>query len=374
MAERLGILVSPWVLRRAVRGRPVYERVDLYVREARKLGLEVVLFDPEGWEEGGRRIRGFVFRRGAWRHWDGSLPPVVHNRLLPLDARSRRVLRQLVGLLPGRVFNPPVSRDKWRVWHLLSHHPSLREHLPPTWRLTPERCKRAAALVRRYGALVAKPRLGGVGLGVICIEAPKRARGDYRWVPPNGRVRRLSADELVRRLRRRLRSRYVLQAAIPLAEYRGRRFDIRVPVQRDGAGQWVVPGAAVKRAGRHPFLTNLSRGGEAHPCREVLAEVFGDSASDVWQAVHDLALAVAEALAERHPGLADLGLDVGVDRDGKPWLIEVNLRDQRWSLRAAGDSETFADLYANPVRYARHLLARVRTRRAPAGLQAGSRS
>lgn len=106
-----------------------------------------------------------------------------------------------------------------------------------------------------------------------------------------------------------------------------------------------------------PFLTNLGRGGTAHPWAAVLAEVYGpERVPALWAAIQGLALAVAHALATRHPHLADLGLDVGLDARGHPWLLEVNFRDQRWSLWAAGDWAGFRALYRNPLAYALYLL------------------
>ena len=46
-----------------------------------------------------------------------------------------------------------------------------------------------------------------------------------------------------------------------------------------------------------------------------------------------------------------MGLDIGVDHDGAPWLIEVNTRDQRYTFFNAGMHETFRQLYQNPLAF-----------------------
>ena len=42
-----------------------------------------------------------------------------------------------------------------------------------------------------------------------------------------------------------------------------------------------------------------------------------------------LALTTAEALGEVYPTLGEIGLDVGIDRDGRLWILEVNRQPGR---------------------------------------------
>lgn len=51
--------------------------------------------------------------------------------------------------------------------------------------------------------------------------------------------------------------------------------------------------------------------------------------------------------------MADLGLDMGVDEAGRPWLIEVNVRPLRYTVKGVGD---WAECYYPPIGYASYLL------------------
>ncbi|MNI99677.1 hypothetical protein D3C73_1588150 [compost metagenome] len=55
------------------------------------------------------------------------------------------------------------------------------------------------------------------------------------------------------------------------------------------------------------------------------------------------------------PGLADIGLDIGVTGDGRVYFIECNGRDQRYGFQKAGLYEAFKDSYRRPMGYARFL-------------------
>ena len=63
-----------------------------------------------------------------------------------------------------------------------------------------------------------------------------------------------------------------------------------------------------------------------------------------------------QELEEHLPGLADVGLDLAIARDGFPYFIECNGRDQRYSFLNGGMVDTWKQTYFNPMGYARFLL------------------
>lgn len=357
----IGILLNNHILRAVAARRPVHERPALYVKPARRLGLRPVLLGVSSAAAAKAKVRGYVRVGNRWRPYVGPLPRVIHNRALAATPAESRALRRLAGRRGILLFNPPVSRDKWVVWRHLARDRTLRAHLPLTRPLTRERVGGVLRLIRKRGAVVLKPRHGAVGDGVFLLRHAGRHGEGFECITDRGAQLRLG-PAAVRRLLTRLaaRRRYLVQVHIDVVSYRGRRFDLRVPVQRDGSGQWQVPGMAAKCALRHPFLTNLGRGGKAYPADRVLRAVFGpEQVPGLTCRIETLARQAAANLPQRRGLLADLGLDIGVDAEGKPWLFEVNFRDLRWSLRAAGQTAVFESLYANPMAYGRRLLDRV---------------
>lgn len=73
--------------------------------------------------------------------------------------------------------------------------------------------------------------------------------------------------------------------------------------------------------------------------------------------IYDLSLEICQTLEKSHPGFADAGLDIGIDQRGKPWFIEVNFRDLRYSFRSAGEPQMFQNTYFHPMCYAKFLLS-----------------
>jgi len=251
------------------------------------------------------------------------------------------------------IYNPDISWDKYDIHRILAAEPSLRPHLPET---VPSRRRSYAWFRERLLAgreVFVKPRTGSLGLGVARVYRV----GPGRYCYESRTFRRKTTLRGAWRLVRRRRGRALLQEGIPLLEDEGRRVDFRVPVQRDGDNEWRVPGIAAKRAEKHAFLTNLARGGSVHDGREVLARAFGPArAARIAAEMERVAILAARTLNARHPYLVDFGFDIGVDREGRPYVIEANRRDLRVLLAHSGQAEANADLFKNPIAYGRYLL------------------
>ena len=121
-----------------------------------------------------------------------------------------------------------------------------------------------------------------------------------------------------------------MQQGIAFARYRGRRFDLRLLMQKSGDGEWTVSAAYARVAPPGSLRANLDAGGKAVRCTRVLGHIFGRRGRRVLQRVLETGLAVARAIEAGAPGpMGELGIDIGVDRTGRPWVIEANSKPLR---------------------------------------------
>lgn len=217
--------------------------------------------------------------------------------------------------------------SKWLKTIVLYSNEQLSRYIPETKRWQPDIFFH---MLSRYHTVFLKPDKGGGGFGIISVEALDDRAYEVRY----GTTRQTIHDKqtLLALLKRRTspNRRYLIQRGIPLATVGGRPFDIRIIVQRPN-NDWRVMGMAAKVAAKEKIVTNRSSGGIALTVNEALRHSFHWDKKRIYAAEQLLtwiALETAHTLTKRFPRLRILGLDVGIDRYGHPWIFEVNTRPQ----------------------------------------------
>jgi glutathione synthase/RimK-type ligase-like ATP-grasp enzyme len=207
-------------------------------------------------------------------------------------------------------------------------------------------------MLSRYDTVFVKPVFGSGGTGIASVQ---RWRGGY-IVNSVGRPRlRVSSLPGVISVLGGLNRHYLIQQGLKLNYLKGSTFDIRAIVQKNGEGQWQVSGRAVRMGRRGKITSNLHTGGRAYTVPAVLEHCFPQRAEEIGQELDNLAIRVAEVMTKHAGPLCDLGLDMGVDNEGKVWLIEVNSKPGRKVFLQMGDRESRKKVVRTLVEYAKYL-------------------
>jgi glutathione synthase/RimK-type ligase-like ATP-grasp enzyme len=330
-------------------GQNSYERIPYYVEIGKELGLEPVFFHPRHVLKGDKRVQGYFWNGSRLIPRLVSVPRVIHNRVLTGDARARAVISRLSK--KRKVFNGLVVRDKRKVHQMLWKNKHIRQYLPYTVPYSGEVLER---FLDHYRTVYIKPAIGSVGIGVARIE---QHGNEFLFISSKVK-KRVTRKQLLYMVKRWVgQRRFLVQQGIPLARYEGKTFDIRVSVQKDREHQWTISGMVAKVANQKNKLSNLSRGGKAVPLTKAMEQTFAEEEQqEVIERIGRAAIAIATEYARHFPSLADLGMDMGIDQQGNPYLIEVNVRDQRYSFFKAGEKEMFKQTYRRPMEYALSLL------------------
>ena len=247
------------------------------------------------------------------------------------------------------IFNDWNRYGKWDVHDILMKNEELQPHLPET--------KRASSvnfieMMEKHKELIIKPNSGSLGGGVVMVEK----KDSELWEVCYNQKREAFANDWPEIIRKKvLNKNYIIQERIPLAEYQGSPFDLRVSVQKNGLGEWQVTGVVGKVAKIGNYVTNVAKGGTCKTLTELLSDFSDLDFNEVYQSIEDFSIKAVTELNKYFPNLADVGLDIGLTTEGFPMFIECNGRDLRITFGKAKMNEVWKATYTTPISYARYL-------------------
>jgi glutathione synthase/RimK-type ligase-like ATP-grasp enzyme len=321
-----------------------------------ELGCEVFLFSPEDVRLTGRSVRGFVpLGKAAWQSKHFSWPDVVIDRYryTPTDAFMRYVSFRKRNLF---LFANNRMANKWRVHEALWQNERMRRWLPETMPYSPVHLRR---LIRRYPLLYVKPVNGTGGRGIVRVE---RSGSGYRLLARSKRrvkvtARLNTAASLISWLGSWVKAEtHIIQQGLNIALVSDRSIDLRLLIQKNGDGEWSITGSGIRVGGVKSATSNLHGGGRAVPVRPFLLSRFDAQRTEaILQDCHQLAFETAETVESHFGRMIELGLDIGIDVDGRIWLIEVNPKPGREIFKQLGESDLYRQAIQRPLQFALYL-------------------
>jgi glutathione synthase/RimK-type ligase-like ATP-grasp enzyme len=366
----LGILVCNREADPPFVDQPQYTKL---CRLGEKVGILVFVFSPENIDKANRRIVGQWMPPGG-SHWAPAAFPLdslVYDRFFAEDRRGAELHRWAVREFAqgGRLrWLGGTIGNKWSVYRSLGRVPGMEPYLPPTGLLSDPRV--ALHWLDREPAVFIKPLAGTQGRNTYRLwrtdEGGLAAAGrDSR----NGIVRlRFDGETAMLRWIARLTERrgYLIQPFLRLytrearAPETAQAFDVRALVQKDGRGRWRLTGFAARQGQPGSLTSNLHGGGRAVAARPFLARHYGVEASaSLVETMERLSAEIPPILESRYGRLVELGIDFGIDRGGRIWILEVNSKPGRSAFTRAADREARNRAIYNPLLYARYLLSAV---------------
>ncbi|NLZ93963.1 MAG: YheC/YheD family protein [Firmicutes bacterium] len=278
------------------------------------------------WEQ--RKVQGYYFNREkVWVSKEFPLPYVIYDRCFGKDGREASyLLRQLVEAneLPITVYNSVVKIAKYETYEHLSKYPHLRDALPEyAWY---EQTK-LLSLMKEHQNVYLKPDRLYKGQGVIRVSQAETGYSiEYRSEQGNEVLNLPDEDSFIAKLEELIagEQNYLMQVGIDLATFFGNRFDVRVMLQKKTPDCWSVTGINARIAATDSVITSPRSGGNVLRVSEVLNWLFPHDAEKIIENIIQLTCSMGEALEEKFGFLGELGVDLGVDKNGNVKLIEVN--------------------------------------------------
>jgi glutathione synthase/RimK-type ligase-like ATP-grasp enzyme len=277
---------------------------------------------------------GYYFHNGKWFAAELPLPDVIYNRIhsrrLETNKAFNRFRRQLETLMIP-LFNDRFL-SKWEVYENIIQEELLISNIPETKLLSKENL---SELAQKFETVFIKPVNGSQGRNIIKLNRT----GENQFTcqtsmnqPIEIWNKILSLDDFYHLIKPLLQDRiYLVQQGISFVPYDSRAMDFRVLCHKNRFHKWKVTSIVARVAAEDMFVSNIAKGGTIiSPLRALKTIFIHQKAFEALTQMRELALDAADVVSRSTAGITgELGIDIGIDLAGKPWLIEVNSKPSK---------------------------------------------
>lgn len=301
-------------------------------------------------------LTGLIRRNHNWICTTLPIPKIIYDQNHKLHCRANGIeLRNRLGK-DYVVLNTMTKLSKWETICALSKNPSLVDHIPKTIKYSSENLKKS---LEKSSTLYLKPNSLSKGKGIFCITKKDSETFivKYRTKEQNHVVTLKNLQNLDTLLSNYIDTGqgYIIQKEIKKALFRNSPFDIRLLFQKDYSGFWQPSGLVARLGAYESIITSPRSGGSVMDLKIVLNEVFNEDISDengLYNNILSLGKEICNSIDIEFGNCVELGLDIAIDIYRNIWIIEVNGKPLKVSLKRLGNSKLILDFNRRPIEYA----------------------
>jgi glutathione synthase/RimK-type ligase-like ATP-grasp enzyme len=315
---------------------------------AKAEGAELIYFTLRDVDFVKHQISGYIYKNGSWHKTTANFPDVIYNTGSPKKfARRQQIFAKLKQEIP---FTTSALGNKMIVYNRLLDAGEFIPYLIPTEPLISY--QHLISYMKQYNQVIVKPINGHRGIGVIYI---KKSEDMFHLL--DGKENYIfTLEQLDQYISVKIEEeKLLIQPYINCKTQSGYVFDFRLHVQKNGKGEWVNTAIYPRIGAPGCIVSNIFVGGSTNKLEPFLEQEFGNVSTSIKQFLETFALRLANHLdklqyQQFEEKLDEIGIDVGLDINGKYWLFEVNWRP---GCPPAFDLEL--DVVKNTIHYAMYL-------------------
>ena len=298
-------------------------------------------------------IDGIYYDRGRWAKKEFMFPNVLCS-LGGLQKLAPNELAQLCQVVKDhrvRTVSMPFEFNKWDVYGILSGGAGLKAFLPETKLLRND--SDLIAMLNRYGEIYLKACRGRRGEQVLRLKSMPDGAIECSYYSGAVNTRVVQTGALFSFINSFFRNRkFVIQQSIDLLEYKGSKVNLRAELQRNGRGRLEIAGIPVRVAlAGSPITTHAT----CYRFEQFFLEMTGggDMAyQELKKSLYRLLDSVYRRMEEYFGPLGEIGIDIGLDKNNRLWVIECNALSAMVSLFNAYGDGAVHKAFSNSFKYA----------------------
>ena len=300
--------------------------------------------------------RRFDATEQCWMDDEFPIPSLIYDRCFYGDDEHSKQCIPIVSWLKSRediVFLGFGLPNKLELYETLSNS-SLIPYLPRSQAI--KDCTEVIVALSQQKKVIIKPINGSQGYGIYYLK--KNDKTIHVKTEKNKKIiSRIFPNEskLFQWLQPLINHRpYLLQPYLELSTASSQPFDIRILMQKDEQGLWVERGKGIRIGNTGGILSNLSAGGTVIDFTSWASNLSIPKKEYINNELNFITTNLPQILEQEILPLFEIGIDIGVAKNGAIWILDVNSKPGRKViLKTQPDLQE--TLFLAPLLYGKYL-------------------
>ncbi|SDJ89189.1 YheC/YheD family protein [Sediminibacillus albus] len=298
---------------------PIFEQLSI---AGETLGFQALFFGHQHIDKEKRMLNGYYYRNNQWENGWFTFPNVIYDRIPNRKIEHHPDIVNTKSILQNQsVFFNHGFFNKWEIYQSLIKDQACSFLVPETI-LHPSKQK-IETMLAKYNIYI-KPIHGSRGNGITkCRLLSSGEIECHYYLQDKPQVNRYEKTEAFfqQHFPNGLQG-YVAQQEISLIKKGKSPIDFRLHVNKNHRNSWEVTLICAKFAGKGSLTTHVKRGGKVLLLKELFTE---DQAEKISKRLNAMALLVSTSVEKGFQSpIGEVGIDFGMDTEGRVWLFEVN--------------------------------------------------
>jgi hypothetical protein len=325
---------------------------------AQSCGMEVFRFIPSSIDPHTLQVRGkrFDSKTQSWLDSEFPIPTILYDRCFYGDDEHSKQCIPIVSWLKSRnnlTFLGYGLPNKLELYEVLKNT-VLSAYLPTTQLVSETGIVLKELTVKKK--VILKPINGSQGYGIYYLKKNEKTFL-VKTEKQKKIITRIFPNEsmLVQWLHPLLSQRnYLLQPYLELSNNELQPFDIRILLQKSEQGTWGERGKGIRVGSPGGILSNLSTGGSVISFTEWSSLLPPTKSEYIQQELAYILASLPPILEKAFLPLFELGVDIGIAKNGSIWILDINSKPGRKVLLYT-QPDLKETLNLAPLLYGKHL-------------------